>query len=248
MACACFGAFAQSSTFIFAGGVVQTYTVPSGTYNVAVDMNGAAGGSINYGGTGGPGARTQCTLNITPGSVLYIYLGKKGAPGSYSYGAAPAGGNNSGGGADGGGGSSYDGGGGGGGSSDIRTIPVTSGLAVSLSSRVVVAGGGGGAGYTCGPSDNGGGGGGLTGGNGSECGGYSPTPEGTPGTQTSGGLAGFYSGFFGSYSGTAGVFGKGGSAYNSYGGWGGGGGGGWYGAAALIKEVHAADLLTQHLV
>jgi len=229
MYCTCVSAFGQSSTYTY-NGAEQTYTVPPGTYNVAVDMYAGAGGNITGGGTGGHGARVQCTLNVIPGSVLYVYLGQRGVDGNYSYGAAPAGGINSTGGADGGSGSSYYGGGAGGGSSDIRTISISSGLAVSLSSRVVVAGGGGGAGYACGPTDNGGGGGGLTGGTGLECGSYQVTPEGTPGTQTSPGLAGFYSGFFGSYSGTAGAFGIGGNAYNSYGGYGGGGGGGWFGA------------------
>ncbi len=224
--------FAQVSTFGYTG-AVQTYTVPNGIYSLAVDIAGAAGGAITYGGTGGSGGRVLTTINVTPNTQLFIYIGRKGAPGSYTFGAAPAGGNNSGGGADGGNGSSYDGGGAGGGSSDIRTVSGSN--ATALSSRIVVAGGGGGGGYFCsGAGENGGGGGGLTGGTGLECGSYNAGDEGTPGTQTTFGLKGTYFGFSGTYSGTNGAFGKGGRSYNNYGGYG-GGGGGWFGAGGAAE-------------
>ena len=68
-----------TNTFSYTG-AVQTWTVPSGITSVTVDMSGAEGGaavsnpSVNYGGKGG---RVQTTLSVTPGQLLYIYVGEK---------------------------------------------------------------------------------------------------------------------------------------------------------------------------
>ncbi|MBL7690529.1 MAG: PKD domain-containing protein, partial [Flavipsychrobacter sp.] len=210
---------AQSTTFNYTGSM-QTYTVPAGCTSILVDVAGAQGG--NYSSpvkSGGKGGRAQGTVAVTPGQVIYVYVGQQppaGSCGSY----AVVAGSNSGGGAQGGAGTVAGGcgGSGGGGSSDIRTISGTT--TAALASRLLVGAGGGGAGYNCSANENGGDGGGLTGGLGNSCGTYSSSSCGGPGTQTAGGAAGSLS--------SAGTFGAGGNAYASY--YGGGGGGGWYGA------------------
>jgi trimeric autotransporter adhesin len=208
---------AQSTTFNFTGSM-QTYTVPTGCTSILVDVAGAQGG--NYTSpvqTGGKGGRAQGTVAVTPGEIIYIYVGQQPPSGSCGS-TAVVGGSNSGGGAQGGAGTVAGGcgGAGGGGSSDIRTISGTT--TAALASRLLVGAGGGGSGYNCG--ENGGDGGGLTGANGNSCGSYNASNCGGPGTQTAGGAAGSLS--------SAGTFGAGGNAYPSY--YGGGGGGGWYGA------------------
>ncbi|MES2703643.1 MAG: GEVED domain-containing protein, partial [Bacteroidota bacterium] len=213
-------AFAQTTTFSYTGSV-QTYTVPAGCTQIAADVQGAQGGNFtSASSSGGLGGRAQGTIAVTPGQVLYIYVGQQAA--NSTCGSGSAGGGNSGGGAHGGNGATFGcGGSGGSGSSDIRT---TSGsTTAALNSRLLVGGGGGGGGYNCG-SENGGAGGGLTGGTGVSCGTYSAAQEGGPGTQTAGGAAGT-SPYVGA---TAGSFGAGGNAYTSH--YGAGGGGGWYGA------------------
>ena len=214
LACLCFAGFSQT-TYNYTGSV-QTYTVPSGVTSLAVDMAGGKGGDYIGYGSGGYGGRVVCTLAVTPGQVLNIYVGQSG---QYSFGGGgiPTGGDNSGGGANGGAGSYSYGGAAGGAASDIRTL--AGATFTELSSRIIVAAGGGGGAYDCG-ADNGGAGGGLDGGTGLDCGSYNSFNEGGPGSQTSGGAAGYFGGI-------PGDFGFGGDAEPSY--YGGGGGGGWYG-------------------
>ncbi len=205
-------AFAQPITFSYTGSV-QTYTVPAGVTSLNIDLAGAQGGNFTSPAKiGGKGGRVTGFLAVTPGQVLYIYIGQQ--PGASSCGSGGAAGLSSGGGENGGTGSSSAGqcgGAGAGGGTDIRTI------AGDLNSRKMVGGGGGGSGYACG--EDGGDAGGLTGVNGNYCGGAS-TQCGSGGTQTAGGAAG-------SPGAVAGSLGAGGNASNSF--WGGGGGGGYYG-------------------
>jgi alpha-tubulin suppressor-like RCC1 family protein len=98
---------------------VQTWIVPNGVNSIQVDARG--------GGGEGYGARVKTTITVTPGTILYIYVGGQGG-----YTAGFNGGGL--------GGAGYDGsnGDGGGGASDIRQG------GTAISNRVVVAGGGGG--------------------------------------------------------------------------------------------------------
>ena len=134
-----------SVTFSYSGSYT-TWNVPLGATTVAVDVAGAQGSvssSTAY-GTGGLGGRVQTNLSVTPGQLLYIYVG--GMPSSYS---SPGGFN---GGGNGSGYTTYYGGSGGD-ASDIRT-----GLG-GINDRVVIAGGGGGSGYGSGTCTGGAGGG-----------------------------------------------------------------------------------------
>jgi len=208
---------AQITTFNFNGttgqgnagisGTPQTYVVPAGVTAIGVDMYGAAGGwpccSWSTSSSGGPranGGRVQCTMNVTPGETLYVYVGGQGAD-NYNTSIQSPGGWNGGGIGGQTAGSSFCGAGGG--ASDIRTS--TSG---AYASSVLVVAGAGGGGGDFGPV--GGLGGGLTGGaggGGSACGGGQTGPSCTTGV----GL---------------GTQGQGGSCvcYSA-----GGGGGGWWG-------------------
>lgn len=186
-----------------------TYTVEPGVVSVVVDASGAEGGQdYFYYGTPGYGGRVQCTLAVTTGQVLNLYVGGVGGSnvccGSGAFGGFNGGGN---------GGSNYYSGGGGGGATDIRVG------GQALSNRLVVAGGGGGSGYGC-SSTSGGAGGGTTGGGGVYCGGNTGTYGGNGGTQSAGGTGGSFG------PGGNGSFGTGGNGYSSYGA---GGGGGYYG-------------------
>jgi hypothetical protein len=210
------GALAQSTTFSYTGSV-QTYTVPAGVTLLSADVAGAQGGNYTSPAKiGGRGGRAQGSIAVTPGQVLYIYVGQQPVAG-FCGSSAVVGGTNSGGGAQGGNGSVAGGcgGAGGGGASDIRTV--SGSTTTALNSRLLVGAGGGGSGYDCG--EDGGHGGGLTGGLGNDCGSYNAGSGGGPGTQTAGGAAGS--------SASAGGLGFGGAAYPSY--YGGGGGGGYYG-------------------
>lgn len=201
-----FGSNAQSTTYNIAG--AYTYTVAPGVYTLGFDVAGSAGGTYGV-GAGGLGGRVKGNLAVTPGQVLYIYVGAKGTNGSGGAGGASAGGEG------GGAGGGSIGGAGGGAACDIRTS-ITGGATslASLNSRVVVGGGGGGADYDCTLRYNGGSGGYPAGGNGNgDCGG----PYAQGGTQIAGGVAGT--------GGAPGTFGAGGVS-NTFGG---GGGGGWYG-------------------
>ena len=208
------GVFAQTVSYSTPG--AYSYTVPAGCTSIGVDVRGAQGG--NYTGpteTGGKGGCVTASVPVTPGQILYIYVGAQAGSGSGCTGST--GGSSYGGGEDGGAGTTCGcGGAGGGAASDIRTIQGSTNAA--LLSRLVVGAGGGGSAYACG--ENGADGGYPTGANGTYCGSYNASYVGYPGTQTAGGAAGSSS--------TAGIFGAGGAAYSC--GEGGGGGGGWYGA------------------
>jgi len=215
-------AFCQSTTFSYTG-TVQTYTIPPGVDSIYVDVVGATGGmsSLTDSSTGGKGGRIQCTLLVSPGQVLHIYIGGVGVMGtltSVGIGGFNGGGN---GGADNSLGD-YTPSGGGGGSTDIRFSPY------SLTNRVVVASGGGGGGYGCIPKTApGGDGGGLIGSGGYSCVGcfgcVSLSPNGGQGgSSISGGIPGVGTGI---YVGTGGILQLGGNGSL----FGGGGGGGLYG-------------------
>src|SRR5579872_1605168 len=157
----CYSSHAQTSTFFYTG-TIQTYTVPVGIISVGVDVIGASGG-FSYGSPGGCGGEVVCTLSVTPGEVLNLYVGSTGGAATFISGGT---GGNTGPTVSGGMGGtslSFGGGGGGGGASDIRI----GGLA--LANREVVAGGGGGGGDDCGAGDDGGPGGAAIGGNGLDC-------------------------------------------------------------------------------
>jgi hypothetical protein len=79
-------------------GAQQSFTVPAGVTSVSIDAYGAQGGN-----SGGLGGRATGALSVTPGQVLYVYVGGAGANGSGS--GWHAGGFN-------GGGNGYSGGGG----------------------------------------------------------------------------------------------------------------------------------------
>ena len=120
-------------------GAAQTWTVPAGCTKLIVDCVGAAGGPGNT-VSGGLGGRVQCTLSVTSGQILNIYVGGVGkytSPNGTSAGGWNGGGN--------GysvqftfGSASYYHCGGGGGASDIRIG------GTELTDRKIVAGGGGG--------------------------------------------------------------------------------------------------------
>lgn len=187
--------------FSYTGGV-QYWTVPSGVTSITINVWGAQGGT--YYNLGGLGGYAQGTLAVTPGQVLYVYVGQQ--PTTFSGG--------------------YNGGGagysdtysrGGGGASDVRTSPY------GLNNRVIVGGGGGGA--TNQATEIGGYGGGLTGGDGRGAEGYiGDNFCGHGGTQSAGGNGSNY------YAkSTPGSFGQGGNSLLAANPVGGGGGGGWYG-------------------
>lgn len=197
-------------------GSVQTYTVPAGVHLLQVRAAGAQGARASTGLAGGRGGIVSTYLPVTPGEVLYAYLGaqppttlaKSGQPGGGVSGAPSTFGA--------GGPGNYftsstsrDSGGGGGATSVYARAPTAVDLAV-------VAGGGGGGGF-CSP----GGGGGKTGQT-------LVNPfdnEGHGGTQTAGGAAGPHGDVYSNA--TAGSFGSGG--LGTVNGPGGGGGGGYYG-------------------
>src|ERR1051325_7178803 len=127
----------QTSTTFNYTGSVQTFVVPACVTTIDVDAYGAAGGKSFTNAMGGLGGRVQCTLPVTPGETLQIFVGGAGGNGDNQTGQNAGGFN--------GGGHGWDdtdpwGGGGGGGASDIRKTPYT------LADRWVVAGGGGGGG------------------------------------------------------------------------------------------------------
>lgn len=204
-------AHAQTSTFNYTGSV-QTWTVPVGVSSIAIDIKGASGGTSTYYSPGGCGGEVQCTLAVTPGQVLNIFVGGIGGDGSY-YGAG-AGGYNGGGN---GGLSFFSGGAGGGGATDIRIG------GVGLANRVASAGGGAGGGDDYGGLENGGDGGGAgTAGDGLDGGAYFAFTCGAGATPVAGG-AGAIGG------GTSGVSLTGGDGGGYFFTDGGGGGGGYFG-------------------
>ncbi|MCX6310179.1 MAG: glycine-rich protein [Bacteroidetes bacterium] len=227
--------FAQTTqTFNFTG-AVQTFTVPPCVSSITLQTYGAQGGVAAIGGTSGLGGYATGNLTVTPGDILYIYVG-----GQNGYNGGGTGGTN--------GNPAVDFAGNGGGASDVR-LNVN-----ALANRVIVAGGGGGAGsngtwpgcQVAGPAGNGGAGGGLTGGSGTfgvgtpcNCQGGGGDGAGG-GTQIGGGIHGAYAGNAACLranwtAGQDGTLAQGGNGstifYNGTGG-GGGGGGGYYGGGS----------------
>jgi methionine-rich copper-binding protein CopC len=198
---------AATVTFSYTG-AQQTFTVPNGVTSITVDGYGAGGGDSS-GNSGGNGARVQTTLTVTPGDILYIYVGETGW--DAAHGSTPSTSFNGGG----KGGQSNIGtqsGGSGGGQTDIRTSTSTSDI-------IMVAAGGGGA-----SAAGNGGSGGQTGsdGVGSSKGlGASQSSGGTKGTGNTGRDSSDGSAF------TGGTGGRTANYRNQYGG--GGGGAGYYG-------------------
>ena len=205
----------------------QTWTVPSGVSWVTVDAYGARGVSAPAPSTltGGAGGRVQGSLPVTAGSTLNVYVGCTGS--------TTSGGWN-------GGGQGYSSGAGGGGATDIRTVGGAWSLAASVASRVLVAGGGGGAGYY----GLGGAGGGLTGGQGSTTTTGTGYYGGFGGSQTAGGGGGGWSGQPNGSTGTQPTGGAGVSTLNSGGGGGGywGGGGGSHNGAGGGSSYTASNI------
>ena len=198
----------MSQTVVFNyTGSTQSYTVPSGVFSVVVDARGAKGGAGLY-SRGGFGGRVQCTMAVTPGDVLYAFVGDSGiVTGGLS--TLSSGGYN-------GGGSGANYGGGGGGGTDIRIG------GIALSNRKLVAGGGAGGGYYSSSIDfdRGGSGGNIV----AEHGYWNNTVTygGGAGSPFAGGAGDTYS-----TPGTAGGFGFGGNSSTLTSG--GGGGGGYFG-------------------
>ena len=203
----------QTATFNHTGNQ-QTWIVPAGVTSINVVVAGAKGapgsGTTNN-GTAGLGGKVQATISVTPGQILYIYVG--GSPSCTSCG-----------GWNGGGLSANVNAGGGGGGSDIRIG------GTNLSNRVIVASGGGGGGcfcFCCG-SGNGGNGGGLIGSDSNYP--FSSTYSsyyGRGGTQSSGGQGGSFS------AGSNGSLGQGGTGAL----YGAGGGGGYYGGGGGAQDM-----------
>jgi len=212
-------------------GSVQTFIAPyTGEYKL--EVWGAQGG---MGGTssdlqnlpGGTGGYSTGTVTLQKDDVVYVYVGGQGNSATFKT-TVPGGFNG------GGTGSPYNGNsanyyyhGSGGGASDIRIGTD------SLYSRTIVAGGGGGSGGA-GSSEwamPGAFGGGEYGGKSTDASsGSSIRTSGSGGTQTSGGIAGYYQ-ISNTGAGTNGSFGIGGNSgqYASNVFLSGGGGGGWYG-------------------
>jgi len=192
-------------------GAQQSWTVPAGVTNITIEAWGAQGGDSGIcGGTvdfdGGLGGSATGNLAVSPGQVIYVFVGGKPLTNVNGY---SAGGFN-------GGGSSGQYGGGGGGASDVRVGGNT------FNNRVIVAGGGGGGNHGCPNHGQGGAGGGLQGAAGIS---YQNWAAPGGGTQVAGG-------FGGAMPSQAGNFGTGGGAtlgsdYHV-----GGGGGGWYGGGS----------------
>ena len=223
-------------------GSAQTFTVPAGVTSISVDAYGGSGyyatiatGRGNKQIRGGKRGRVEADLTVTPGDVLYIYVGGEGSTSS-SWNGIGGGGYNGGGRAMGG----Y----GGGGATHIATVP---GLLSALKDSavedidgdgnyteksgnpVLIVAGAGGAGPDFRYTTVGGAGGGKTGANGGQGTSGGKAIQLTGGTQVKGG--------YGHSATRNGKFGKGGDAYSSGGsaykangggaGWF-GGGGGWY--------------------
>ncbi|MCB9273926.1 MAG: HYR domain-containing protein [Lewinellaceae bacterium] len=190
-------------TFNYTGNM-QSWTVPAGVTSVTVEAWGAQG-QTNAGGNvaGGLGGYATGALAVTPGQILYIFVGGGGAQSTT-------------GGYNGGGNAGYSDcatarAGGGGGASDVRAG------GTGLSNRAIVGAGGGGAGgnrvFGCGRGTGGGGGAGWYGGGGGAGWPYESNTLPTGGTQIGGGIGGT-STYWYSNNGNAGVFGQGGNGGN----------------------------------
>lgn len=214
----CGGNMGQTATFNVTN-AVQTWTVPAGVCSVNIQCFGGQGGFNGNGQAGGLGGSASGTLAVSPGQVLYVYVGASGQNGGYNGGGL--------------GGGAWAGGKGGG-ASDVRINGTT------LADRIIVAGGGGGnAGYSLGyggwMGGAGGAGGGLSGDPGTQNPGNQPYPGGGGGgTQSAGGAIGTTGNLNGYVPPTPGQLGVGGNGAGESGNSGdcgnaGGGGGGYYG-------------------
>jgi hypothetical protein len=231
---------AQTVHFAYTG-AVQSFTVPASVYQITITARGAQGGNgvihqpaiaILY-PAGGLGGSATGTFTVTPGQVLYIYVGGKPTTptDNVTTGATIAGGYNGGG----NGIAEFTAGlfyipGGGGGATDVRLN------GTALTDRVIVAGGGGGSTQRTfvGAAYTGGAGGGPSGGNGlcasSGC--------GAGGTQSTGHALGIGG------NGTVPAAAGGGGGY-----WGGSGGGaadaaGGGGSGYIVSTATAASITT----
>ncbi len=113
-----------------------TYTVAPGVTSVEVTMSGGSGGNATAGGTGSGGGVVVCTLAVTPGNNLNVFVGGAGDNGVT--GATTSGGVGVAAGGSGGSGSNSSGGGGG------ATSEIRIGGAAIANRALVAAGGGGG--------------------------------------------------------------------------------------------------------
>ena len=217
----------SSQTFVYTG-AMQTFTVPSNCSSINSITITAYGAQGSWGSTapaypdsaqigpGGKGGMATGTLSVTPGQVLYVFVG--GIAGFNGGGAGGPGLNEP----------QIGPGGAGGGASDVRVG------GTDLASRVIIAGGGGGGGGQEGGGGNGeagtagGAGGGEPGSSGSPTNYiYGYAYGGVGGSQSGGGAGGCYTG--GGQCGFVGSLGQGGNGGTGNGAEGGGGGGGYYG-------------------
>jgi hypothetical protein len=137
-------ALAQTVNFAYTG-AAQSFTVPAGVTSITVVATGAGGGgggldSNGNGGNGGAGATVSGTYAVTPGTVLYVYVGGGGGLGGSGVtcnGGGTGGTNSQTGGTGGAAGCSGSSGAGGGGGA-------ASGVTTSGGTLLLVAGGGGG--------------------------------------------------------------------------------------------------------
>lgn len=182
-------------------GAQQVFTVPAGVTSVSLTVNGATGGNA-----ASKGGLATGQLTVTPGQIMYIFVGGTAVNGTYTL---SAGGFN-------GGGTGIGVNSGGGGASDIRIG------GTALVNRIIVAGGGGGSGISGGTTYGiGGNGGGALGADGNSTLGTTRTGKG--GSQTAGGAAA-------TSGGNAGALGVGAAGRTIDGS--GGGGGGYYGGGS----------------
>ena len=206
----------QTTTFL-ATGAVQTFTVPSGVFQIRFFLWGAGGTGQNGNTTtniAGSGAFVEGSIQTVPGTVYSIVVGSRGV-----FNIAPSFGN---GGASGGG----TGAGGGGFSGIFSSTP-------AVGTVLAIAGGGGGGGFN---------GGGVGGGGGYPSGGSASgsQTQGGGGTQSAGGT-GTYPGsqFFGGVAGFGGDCCGGGGG----GGWYGGGGGANAGAGGGGSSTYTTAVI-----
>jgi hypothetical protein len=137
-------ALAQTVNFAYTG-AAQSFTVPAGVTSVTLVATGAGGGgggldSNGNGGNGGAGATVSGTYAVTPGTVLYVYVGGGGGLGGSGVtctGGGAGGTNSQTGGTGGAAGCSGSSGAGGGGGA-------ASGVVTATGTVLLVAGGGGG--------------------------------------------------------------------------------------------------------
>lgn len=139
-----------TTTFVYSGSPVA-FVVPDSCIGLLVECWGAQGGTAagaQPGGVGGLGGYAKCTIPVTPGETIWVYVGGHVPNGEAGWNGGGYGQ------------TSVDGnlmGGGGGGASDVRRG------GTALANRKVIAGGGGGGGFSGSIAPNGGAGGGTNG-------------------------------------------------------------------------------------